>query len=89
MSSAGAAESAAVSSSLSPHAISRLAARTGKINFIISPHMKFLKSGRLLTGLPAAFFCLVSIVILVLASAAALVSLLLRWLKIPKERGEL
>ena len=44
VSSAGAAESAAVSSSLSPHAISRLAVRIGKINFIISPFMKILKA---------------------------------------------
>jgi hypothetical protein len=56
VSSAGAAESVAVSSSLSSQALSAITAKIGKINFIISPLMKILKSGRLLTGLPAGFF---------------------------------
>tara|TARA_R110000824_G_scaffold268463_3_gene457076 strand:- start:1026 stop:1286 length:261 start_codon:yes stop_codon:yes gene_type:complete len=56
VSSTVAAVSAAVSSSLSSQALSAITAKIGKINFIISPLMKILKSGRLLTGLPAALF---------------------------------
>jgi len=86
VSSAVAAVSAAVSSSLSSQATHIIAARIGKISFIISPHMKILKSGRLLTGLPSAYY-IVSLVLPV--ATAASVATLLWWLEVSKESSEL
>ena len=86
VSSAAAAVSAAVSSSLSSQAMHIIAARIGKISFIISPHMKILKSGRLLTGLPSAYH-IVSLVLSVTLGSP--VATLLWRLEVSKESGEL